>query len=322
MDFHKPVNPSNLFSAERLVVVITGGGSGIGLAIAAALHQNGAKRIYLLGRRREVLDEAVKTLTSSPAAPRATSDDVATIVPVPCDITSPGSIKAAVAQVESTDGYVDVLVNSAGMIGPKHLDFYEQDSIEGLRDVMLRDWDLWETTMATNTSSVIGVSAAFLPLLEAANRRRGWETGKLTRARTQTLSKKEEDPQAKVDGDDQRLAHIITIASVGSFMRKATAGLAYNASKAAAAHLGKMMATMFAEWGIRSNVVAPGPYPSDMTTKMATAFPPSELPAGRMGSETDLAGLILFLVGKGGAYINGTVQVTDGGRLGVFPSTY
>ncbi|KAF2804765.1 NAD(P)-binding protein [Mytilinidion resinicola] len=322
MDFHRPINPSNLFSANGLVVAITGGGSGIGLEIAAALHQNGAKRIYLLGRRREVLDSAVKTLTSSPAAPPAASDDVATIVPVPCDITSPDSIKAAVAKVETTDGFVDVLVNSAGVIGPKHSDFYEQDSVEGLRDVMLRDWNLWETTMATNTSSVIGVSAAFLPLLEAANRRRGWEAGKLTRARTQTLPEKEGDPQAKVDEDDQRLAHIITIASVGSFMRKLTAGLAYNASKAAAAHLGKMMATMFAEWGIRSNVVAPGPYPSDMTTKMARAFPPNELPAGRMGNELDIASLILFLVGKGGAYINGTVQVTDGGRLGVFPSTY
>lgn len=61
-----------------------------------------------------------------------------------------------------------------------------------------------------------------------------------------------------VDVDDERLAQIITVASVGSYMRRATAGLAYNASKAAAAHLGKMLATMLAEWGVRSNVIAPG----------------------------------------------------------------
>lgn len=61
-----------------------------------------------------------------------------------------------------------------------------------------------------------------------------------------------------VDADDERLAQIITVASVGSYMRRATAGLAYNASKAAAAHLGKMLATMLAEWGVRSNVIAPG----------------------------------------------------------------
>lgn len=59
-----------------------------------------------------------------------------------------------------------------------------------------------------------------------------------------------------------------------------------------------------------------------MTSGAKTVFGPDENPAGRMGSETDIASLILFLVGKGGAYINGTVQITDGGRLGVFPSVY
>jgi NAD(P)-dependent dehydrogenase (short-subunit alcohol dehydrogenase family) len=61
-----------------------------------------------------------------------------------------------------------------------------------------------------------------------------------------------------VDADDERLAQIITAASVGSYMRRATAGLTYNTNKAAAAHLGKMLATMLAEWGVRSNVIAPG----------------------------------------------------------------
>jgi THO complex subunit 3 len=31
---------------------------------------------------------------------------------------------------------------------------------------------------------------------------------------------------------------------------------------------------------------------------------------------------MLFLVGKGGAYVNGTTQLTDGGRVGVFPAVY
>jgi len=46
------------------------------------------------------------------------------------------------------------------------------------------------------------------------------------------------------------------------------------------------------------------------------------IPAGRKGSEEDMAGTILGLVSKAGAYYNGVVLVTDGGRLGQLPSTY
>lgn len=217
---------------------------------------------------------------------------VGTIVPIKCDVTSPDSIAAAVETIKLIDGVVDVLINNAGMIGPRNYEVNEADTIEGLRDIMLKDWDAWAPTMATNASSVIAVSAAFLPLLDAANRKKGWEGGKVTghnRARLRVkkeetrveqadtkvemedtdLNVKDMSAQAKaaaktkymgesVDDDDQRLAHIITVASISSYMRKVSAGLAYNASKAAAAHLGKILATLLAEWGIRSNIVAPG----------------------------------------------------------------
>lgn len=118
-----------------------------------------------------------------------------------------------------------------------------------------------------------------------------------------------------VDADDERLAQIITVGSVGSYMRRATAGLAYNASRVAAAHLGEMLATMLAEWGVRSNVIAPGLFHSAMITGAKDEYGPD-------GSAQDIAGNILFLVGKGGAYINGSVQISDGGRFGIFPAVY
>ncbi|ORY13725.1 WD40-repeat-containing domain protein [Clohesyomyces aquaticus] len=315
-----PFNPASLFSAKGLVVVITGGGSGLGLAIASALHQNGASKIYLLGRRSETLENAVKTLESSPSAPK---DSPGAVVGVQCDVTSPESIGAAVSKITSDTGYVDVLINNAGVIGPANgADLYKAETIKDLQTAMLKDWDRWESTMAINTSSIVGVSGAFLPLLEAANVRRGWQTGKVSgyeiarRQDTSALSKIGADP------DDDRLAHIITVASIASFMRHCTAGLAYNASKAGAAHLGKMMSTLFAEWGIRSNVVCPGPYPSEMTAGGKKVFGPDEVPQGRPGGGNDITGLALFLVGKAGSYVNGSVQLTDGGRIGVFPSVY
>lgn len=54
-------NPSliagNLFGVDGLVAVITGGGTGIGAMMTTALAENGAARIYIIGRRIEKLQE-------------------------------------------------------------------------------------------------------------------------------------------------------------------------------------------------------------------------------------------------------------------------
>jgi THO complex subunit 3 len=220
-------------------------------------------------------------------------------------------------------GHVDVLINNAGIMGPTNgADLYSATSISELQSAFLKDYDKWDATLSINTKSVIGVTGAFLPLLDAANTRRGWASGKVTgkdNARSQDTSALS---ALGLSPSDDRMSQIITIASVASFMRVCSAGLAYNASKVAAMHLSKMMSSILAEWGIRSNVVCPGPYPSDMTTHQPKKFGTAAVPQGRMGSVQDVAGLLLFLVGKGGAYINGSVQITDGGRLGVMPGTY
>ncbi|KAJ3508598.1 hypothetical protein NLJ89_g5674 [Agrocybe chaxingu] len=54
-----PLHPSTIFDVEGLVVVITGGGTGIGLMMATALETNGAT-VYIVGRRMDVLEKAAK----------------------------------------------------------------------------------------------------------------------------------------------------------------------------------------------------------------------------------------------------------------------
>jgi THO complex subunit 3 len=123
-------------------------------------------------------------LESSPSAPK---DATSVLRAISCDVTSQDSISAAVKQIKEETGYVDVLFNNAGVIGPSNgPELYKVDSIEKLRDAMLNDWDGWQQTMAINTQSVVGVSAAFLPLLEAANVRRGWKAGRVLGIRTHT----------------------------------------------------------------------------------------------------------------------------------------
>lgn len=240
-------------------------------------------------------------------------------------MTSPPSIASAVAQIERETGYVDVLINNAGVLGPTNgADLYKAGSITELRDAMMQDYTAggWDSAFKINTQAIIGVSASFLPLLEAANTRRGWAPGKVSgegTPRAQDISALE---KIGAHPSDDRMAQIITTASVASYMRHCTAGLAYSASKAAAAHIGKLLASVLAPWGVRSNVVAPGPYPSEMTKTRGNRFGTGEVPQGRMGRAEDVGGVVLFLVGRGGAYVNGMVQVTDGGRMGVFPGSY
>ncbi|KAG9900976.1 NAD(P)-binding protein, partial [Aureobasidium melanogenum] len=166
----------------------------------------------------------------------------------------------------------------------------------------------------TNTSAIVAVSAAFLHLLDAGNRKRGWATGR--------REVQERAEGADYDASDPRTSQIITVASIASFNRYLTAGLAYSATKAGAAMLGKALATLLAPFAIRSNVICPGRFPSDMTAGDKDSFPVSQIPASRSGSYEDMASMILFLVGKSGAYHNGNVQVIDGGRLSMMPATY
>ena len=63
---------------------------------------------------------------------------------------------------------------------------------------------------------------------------------------------------ADYDASDSRTSQIITVASIASFNRYLTAGLAYSATKAGAAMLGKALATLLAPFAIRSNVICPG----------------------------------------------------------------
>lgn len=78
--------------------VITGGGTGIGAAIARALHGAGA-RVTLMGRRREPLDEVAATLAGARA--------------FTVDVTDEASVEAAMAEARAL-APVSILVNNAG----------------------------------------------------------------------------------------------------------------------------------------------------------------------------------------------------------------
>jgi NAD(P)-dependent dehydrogenase (short-subunit alcohol dehydrogenase family) len=88
---------------EDQVVWITGGGSGIGRAMAVAFAREGAS-VAVSGRREERLTEVVQELESKGAKALA----------VRCDVTDEASVAEAVRKVTRTFGGLDVAVANAG----------------------------------------------------------------------------------------------------------------------------------------------------------------------------------------------------------------
>jgi len=88
--------------------LITGGSSGIGLAIARLLATQGA-HVWLLARHTELLSEAIKTLEVARRSPQQKFGFVS------ADVTDLEQINQALAQVKEAVGVPDLLVNSAGV---------------------------------------------------------------------------------------------------------------------------------------------------------------------------------------------------------------
>jgi citronellol/citronellal dehydrogenase len=87
------------------VALVTGGGSGIGLATAAEVVRLGG-RVIICGRTREKLDAA--------AAELAALRDGDSVMAHPCDIRVAEEVDALVAAALARFGRIDVLVNNAG----------------------------------------------------------------------------------------------------------------------------------------------------------------------------------------------------------------
>jgi uncharacterized oxidoreductase len=107
-------------------VVLTGGSSGIGLALAEELLKRGA-RVLIVGRRRERLNEAAAQLAESDWAVGTFAGDV-----------SSGSARTKLlAYAEEELGGVDVLVNNAGAVRAGRLEAITEDEIRAMVEVDL-----------------------------------------------------------------------------------------------------------------------------------------------------------------------------------------
>ena len=92
----------------------------------------------------------------------------------------------------------------------------------------------------------------------------------------------------------------------------------YTATKGAIVNLTRELAVRWAERGIRVNAIAPGYFPSEMTTaelgsEEGLRFIAERTPLGRPGRTDELDGAMLFLASSASSYVTGHTLVVDGG---------
>ena len=111
--------------------VVTGGGTGIGAAVAAALAAEGA-RVTVLGRRLEPLEATTALLPGARA--------------ITCDVTDPESVAVAFERSRAELGLIDILINNAG--AAQTAPFHKMDN------------QLWRRMLAVNLDGVFNCSRA------------------------------------------------------------------------------------------------------------------------------------------------------------------
>lgn len=259
--------------------------------MAKALALNGASKVYILGRSVPKLESA------SASSPHGN------IIPIQADVTSKDSLAAAASQIEKETGHINLLVCNAGASAAT---FESLPADSDLATFQKFCWNLDPNDFArvyeVNMTSVFFTAIAFLHLLDAGNKAANFADGKV---------------------DSQ----VIITSSIAGLLKKPPTVFAYSTSKAGVTHMARNLGAYLSPYQIRTNVIAPGLFPSELAKNLTDRYPGGKLPreavpAGRLGSEEDMAGTLLYLASRAGAFTDGCVVVPDGGRVKLAPAAY
>jgi 3-hydroxybutyrate dehydrogenase len=125
------------------IVLVTGGGKGIGRAIAAAFATAGARTV-ITGRNRATLGEATEAIQRAGGR----------VLPLTCDVRLRSDVAEVKRAIASRFGAVEILINNAG-IAPA-APFVDMEDV------------VWDETIAVNVNGAYNCCKAFLPEMIAA----------------------------------------------------------------------------------------------------------------------------------------------------------
>jgi len=253
--------------------------------ITQALAVNGAK-VYIVGRSEDKLNAVAEQYNGE--------DIDGEIIPLQGDISKKEDISRLYDDISKREKCLCILVNNAGTSGSTfEQEFHSpEEAKKNLFDTNEATFEEWEKIYRTNVAQIYFTTTAFLPLLAHSTQQHKNYSGT-----------------------------VINIASVSGLIKNPQHHPAYNASKAAAIHLSRMLANIVSQndFKIRINSISPGVFPSEMTTGESGEDQKSHIPkeryakvpARRPGNEEDIARAVIHLVVN--QYVNGHNELVDGG---------
>ncbi|KAJ5733968.1 hypothetical protein N7493_002754 [Penicillium malachiteum] len=190
---------------KEFVVVITGGGSGLGKAIAEAFSTNGA-RVYITGRRGALLQK-----TSTELHAKATLGG--SVTAIQGDVSTKDGCAQLIKDISSREDHIDVLINNAGLPGKIDYPQWDPNNSDEVEKALWGSVDdnSFHSTNSVNINGIYFTTVGFVPLL-----------------------RKSTDPSV-----------IIIVSLAGLINQRAMGTMTYAVSKAAAMHLSKLLAGRF-----------------------------------------------------------------------------
>jgi NAD(P)-dependent dehydrogenase (short-subunit alcohol dehydrogenase family) len=194
-------------------------------------------------------------------------------VSIPADLSTADGLASFVGALTERESQVDILVNNAGAAWGAPLGEFPDIGFDKVLD--------------------INVKAPFML--------------------TQALL-----PQLKVGATAEDPSRVIMIGSIDGIRVPVGDNYSYSASKAGIHMMARHMAAHLVREHITINSIAPGPFESKMMA-YRLADPGSRkmvegaVPRGRIGTPEDIAGTVIFLASRAGAFTTGAVVPVDGG---------
>jgi NAD(P)-dependent dehydrogenase (short-subunit alcohol dehydrogenase family) len=265
---------SDLFRLDDEIALVTGAFGKLGPMWTRALLEAGA-RVVGLDRPGQAPGEAFTELQKRFGGER--------LQIVSADVRRRGDLRGALEFCRSTYGPPTVLVNNAGID-------QSPDQPGGgyrLEDIPL---EVNRRVFEVNTLGLFLVAQVFGHSMVAEGRGSIINIGSL---------------YASVAPDLRFYDHI---QSDPPFLKPP----AYGASKAAVVNLSRYLATLWAPRGVRVNTLSPGGVLGGQDDAFKQKFC-ARVPLGRMATQEDLRGPLLFLASEASAYVTGTELVVDGG---------